>query len=234
MSVSVIDLDTLEIVEIWCRCREPLVTLVFDASDFTKPEKKEQPASKKDEATVKPAEIEVSVPERDQDTEELAPLPASKKEVEAKLHASGETWQAVTQQGREVEAKINQVEAALETLRASNDDRTSHSKKWPAEVSASDIEVVATVKPAEIEVSVPERTPRFLQRESEVCEGLGASLRKNLLKAPALHLAMIFSKPLRPIGAAADGSQQSQEWLTRWAFVLHVIRERAHVSSHLL
>ena len=68
----------------------------------------------------------------------------------------------------------------------------------------------ATVKPAEIEVSVPERTPRFLQRESEVCEGLGASLCKDLLKAPALHLAMIFSKPLRPFGAAADGSQQSQ------------------------
>jgi hypothetical protein len=55
-------------------CREPLVTLVFDASDFTKPEKKEQPASIKGEATVRPAEIEVSVPERDQDTEELVPL----------------------------------------------------------------------------------------------------------------------------------------------------------------
>ena len=95
MSVSVIDLDTHEIVEIWCRYREPIVTLVFDASDFTKPEKKEQPASKKDEATVKPAEIEVSV---------------------------------------------------------------------------------------------PERTPRFLQRESEVCEGLGASPCKDLLKAPAIHL----------------------------------------------
>ena len=81
MSGSVIDLDTQEIVEIWCRYREPIVTLVFDASDFTKPEKKEQPASKKDEATVKPAEIEVSVPERDQDTEELVPQPASKKDA---------------------------------------------------------------------------------------------------------------------------------------------------------
>ncbi len=72
--MSVVVIDTLEIVEIWCRCREPLVTLVFDASDFTKPEKKEQPASIKGEATVRPAEIEVSVPERDQDTEELVPL----------------------------------------------------------------------------------------------------------------------------------------------------------------
>ena len=107
----------------------------------------------------------------------------------------------MTQQRREVEAKINQDEAALEALRASNDDRSSHSKKWPAEVSASEIEVMATVKPAEIEHEV--------------------TLCKDLLKAQALHLAMIFSKPLRPIGAAADGSQQSQEWLTRWAFVLH-------------
>ncbi len=117
--------------------------------------------------------------------------------MEAELHASGETWQAVTQQRREVtqqrrevEAKINQDEAALEALRASNDDRSSHSKKWPAEVSASEIEVMATVKPAEIEHEV--------------------TLCKDLLKAQALHLAMIFSKPLRPIGAAADGSQQSQ------------------------
>jgi thymidylate synthase len=62
--------------------------------------------------------------------------------VEAKIHSSGVTRQAVTQQRREVEAKINQVEAALEALRASNDDRTSHSKKWPAEVSDSCLEVV--------------------------------------------------------------------------------------------
>ena len=64
------------------------------------------------------------------------------KRVEAKIHTSGVTRQAVTQQRREVEAKINQVEAALEALRASNDDRTSHSKKWPAEVSVSGLEVV--------------------------------------------------------------------------------------------
>jgi hypothetical protein len=98
-------------------CREPLVTLVFDASDFTKPEKKEQPASKKDEVTVKKAEIEVSVPECDQDAKELVPQPASRKDVEAKLHSSGLSWYAVRQQRREVELKINQVESALEALR---------------------------------------------------------------------------------------------------------------------
>ena len=43
------------------RYTPPLVTLVFDASDITKQERKEQPASNKDEATVKPAKIEVSV-----------------------------------------------------------------------------------------------------------------------------------------------------------------------------
>ena len=53
------------------------------------------------------------------------------------FHASGD----LCFQRREVEAKINQAEAALEALRASN-DRTSHSKKWPAEVSASGLEVV--------------------------------------------------------------------------------------------
>jgi hypothetical protein len=116
--------------------------MVFNASDFTKLENKEQPASKNDEATVKPAEIEVSVPERDQDTGELVCEPASKKDVEANLHSSGVTWQAVTQQGTEVaEAEINQVETTFEAL--------------PAYRMAKKDE--ATVTPAEIEVSVPER-----------------------------------------------------------------------------
>ena len=117
--------------------------MVFDASDFTKLENKTQPASKNDEATVKPAEIEVSVPERDHDTGELVCEPASKKDVEANLHSSGVTWQAVTQQGTEVEAEINQVETTFEAL--------------PAYRMAMPCEDEATVTPAEIEVSVPER-----------------------------------------------------------------------------
>jgi hypothetical protein len=58
--------------------------------------------------------------------------------VQMPFHASGD----LCFQRREIEAKINQAEAALEALRASNDDSTSHSKKWPAEVSASGLEVV--------------------------------------------------------------------------------------------
>ena len=45
---------------------------------------------------------------------ELVCEPASKKDVEANLHSSGVTWQAVTQQGTEVEAEINQVETTCE------------------------------------------------------------------------------------------------------------------------
>jgi len=43
----------------------------------------------------------------------------------------------------------------------------------------------------QFEVSLPPHRPdtrRFLQRECKVCEGLGASPCKDLLKAPAIHL----------------------------------------------
>ena len=97
------------------------------------------------------------------------------KEVEAKIHSSGATrqaplvsnvsvpsdglqgrsrlekplhkWLDVTQQRREVDAKIKQVEAALDALQASDDDRASHSKKLPAELSASALEVVPRANP---------------------------------------------------------------------------------------